>query len=139
MLHEGLAPVLGVTKGEVLDNSAELVCTLACFSPNIHCKLSNIAIDGVKCELTPNYNTSSISGSSSSYDYPTQNITIQDLTSATRYKYCVTGVNISDGEMVDIGEPMCGSFTTRSSTVKRNDNDGMYSVCTSHKINKHNH
>jgi len=120
--------VLSVTEREVLDNSAELVCTLACFSPNIHCKLSCIAIDGVKCELTPNYTTSSISGSSSSYDYPTQNITIQDLISGTRYKYCVTGVNVSNEEMVDIGELMCGSFRTRLSTVIRSDNDGMYSV-----------
>ena len=109
--------MLGVIEGKVLDNSAELVCTLACFSPNIQCKLTNIAIDGVKCELTPNYTTSSISGSSSSYEYPTQNITIQDLTSGTRYKYCVTGVNVSSGEMVDNGEAICGSFITRLSEV----------------------
>ena len=136
MLLVGLAPVLVVNEGEVFDNSAELVCTLACFSPNVYCKLYNIAIDGVKCELTPNYTTSSISGSSSSYDYPTQNITIHDLISGTRYKYCVTGVNVSNEEMVDIGELMCGSFTTRLSTVTRSDNDGMYTV-TSHKINNH--
>ena len=117
----GLGPVLGVIEGKVLDNSAELVCTLACFSPNIQCKLTNIAIDGVKCELTPNYTTSSISGSSSSYEYPTQNITIQDLTSGTRYKYCVTGVNVSSGEMVDNGEAICGSFITKVTTSK---NDG---------------
>jgi len=115
--------VLGVSQGNVLDNSVELVCTLACFSPNIHCKLFNIAIDGVKCELAPNYTISSILGSSSSYDYPTQNITIQDLTSGTRYKYCVTGVNVSSGEMVDNGELICGSFTT--SAVTRRQNYGM--------------
>ena len=113
--------MLGVTEGKMLGNSAELVCRLACFSPNIYCKLSNIAIDGVKCDLTPNYTTSSISGSSSSYDYPTQNITIQDLTSGTRYNYCVTGVSVSNGERVDIGELICGGFITR---LTKNADDG---------------
>ena len=124
--------MLGVTQGEVLKNSAELVCTLACFSPNTHCKLSKIAIDGIKCELTPNYTTSSISGSSSSYDYPTQKIIIYDLTSGTRYNYCVTGVSVSNDEIVDVGEPICGSFTTSAS---RSENDGMCThVCSYLKV-----
>ena len=121
--HIEIGPLLGVAQGEMLKNSAELVCTLACFSPNIHCKLSTIAIDGIKCELTPNYITSSISGSSNSYDYPTQKIILYDLTSGNRYNYCVTGVSVSDDEIVDVGEPICGTFTT---STARSENDGMY-------------
>ena len=121
--HIEIGPLLGVAQGEMLKNSAEFVCRLACFSPNVHCKLSTIAIDGIKCELTPNYTTSSISGSSNSYDYPTQKIIIYDLTSGNRYNYCVTGVSVSDDEIVDVGEPICGTFTT---STARSENDGMY-------------
>ena len=125
VLYIELGPLLGVAQGEVLENSAELNCTLACFSPNIHCELSNIAINGVKCELTPNYTTSSILGLFNSYDYPTQKIMIYNLTSGTRYNYCVTGVSVSDEDMVEVGQPICGSFTT---STTRNANDGMH-IC----------
>jgi len=119
----GLDPLLGVSQGEVLESSAELVCTLACLSPNIQCKLSNIAIDGIKCELTLNYSISFISGSFNSYDYPTQKIVIYNLTSGIRFTYCVTAVDISDENAGEIGEPICGSFTT---SPTGNEENGMY-------------
>jgi len=119
-----LGPLLSVIQGEVLEHSAELVCTLPCLSPNIRCKLSNITSDGIKYELSPKYVTSFISGSFNSYDYPVQKIVIYELTSGTRYNYCVTSMDSSDEKDVQ-QQLICDSFTTTG--IMRSENkDGMY-------------
>ena len=62
-----------------------------------------------------------ITGSLMAYSYPIQTITLSCLNSGTTYKYCVVATNATN--MVQVGEPMCGSFTTRN--IVSENNDGM--------------
>ena len=127
----GLGLLLGVAQGEVLELSVELVCTLPCLCPNVHCKLSNINTDGIKYELSLKYVTSFISGLFHNYDYSVQKIVIYDLTSGTRYNYCVTGLDSSDEKDVQ-HQQICDSFTTTRITQSENK-DGMYKWYTHSK------
>ena len=74
--------------------------------------------------------TGPVTGSVMSYSYPTQAITLNCLNSSTTYNYCVIATNITN--MVEVGKPLCGSFTTdskkASTAVTKNDNNdnGMY-------------
>ena len=56
--------------------------------------------------LTSNNVTESVT----SYNYPTQLITLTNLTSGTTYNYCVVAVNMTD--VMQVGDPVCGNFTT---------------------------
>ena len=54
--------------------------------------------------------TDNITDSVESYSYPIQTMIISGLNSGTTYNYCVILYNITD--MMEVGEPMCGNFTT---------------------------
>ena len=62
-----------------------------------------------------------VSSSVMAYSYPTQTVTLNCLNSGTTYNYCVIATDITN--MVQVGEPVCGSFTTRS--ISSENNDGM--------------
>ena len=63
-----------------------------------------------------------VTGSLMAYSYPTQTITLSCLNSGTTYNYCVVSTNATN--MVQVGEPVCGSFTTR--IITGDDSDGTY-------------
>ena len=65
--------------------------------------------------------SSQITGSLMAYSYPTQTITLSCLNSDTTYNYCVVATDATN--MGQVGEPMCGSFTTR--IITGDDSDGM--------------
>ena len=60
-----------------------------------------------------------VSSSVMPYSYPTQTVTLNCLNSSTTYNYCVIATNTTN--MVQIGEPVCGSFTTRRITSENNE------------------
>ena len=62
-----------------------------------------------------------VTGSAMAYS---QSITLNCLNSSTTYNYCVVATNATDMERV--GEPVCGSFTTRTiASDDSDDTDGM--------------
>ena len=61
-----------------------------------------------------------VTGSVMAYSYPTQSVSVSCLTSGTTYNYCVIVTN-----MVQVGEPVCGSFTTRNIISDSSSSDGM--------------
>ena len=54
--------------------------------------------------------TSDIIDSLMTYSYPTQTITLTGLNSGTTYNYCIVATDMTN--MMEVGEPMCGNFTT---------------------------
>ena len=67
--------------------------------------------------------TGSITGSVESYSYPTQGMIISSLNSGTTYNYCVVVTKTTN--MMKVGEPVCGSFTTLKIISETND-EGKY-------------
>ena len=111
----------------MLSDSATLICELPCFSPDLQCVISNLTTNNMNIKVP--ITTGPVTGSVMSYSYPTQAITLNCLNSSTTYNYCVIATNITN--MVEVGKPLCGSFTTdsdkASTAVTKNDNDnGMY-------------
>ena len=64
-----------------------------------------------------------VTGSVMAYSYPTQSVSVSCLTSGTTYKYCVIATDAAN--MVQVGEPVCGSFTTRNIISGSSSSDGM--------------
>ena len=62
-----------------------------------------------------------VTGSLMAYSYPTQTITLSCLNSGTTYNYCVVATNATN--MMPVGEPVCGRYTTRN--IVSENNDGM--------------
>ena len=69
--------------------------------------------------------TGNITGSVESYSYPTQAMIISGLNSGTAYNYCVVVTNTTN--MMKVGKPVCGSFTTQKIISETND-DGEFSI-----------
>ena len=115
---------MAVSEEGITQNSVVLECELACFSPGLVCVLSNIATKsmGVTCTL-PTTVTSNFTGSFTSYNYRTQLITLTKLTSGTTYNYCVVGINVTT--MMEVGDPVCGNFSTDATNEMDTATDGM--------------
>ena len=62
-----------------------------------------------------------VAGPVMSYSYPIQTITLNCLNNSTTYSYCAIATNITD--MMQVGKPSCGSFTTEKATVIEIDNN----------------
>ena len=60
-----------------------------------------------------------VSNSVIAYSYPTQTITLNCLNSGTTCNYCVIATDVTN--MAQVGEPVCGSFTTRRISSENND------------------
>ena len=92
----------------IAENSATLTCKLPCLSPNVQCVLSQF----ISCtDVNVTVNTGNITGSVESYSYPIQAMIINGLNSDTTYTYCV--VRDDTVNLMKVGEPVCGSFTTQ--------------------------
>lgn len=111
--------VLDVNYENVSQDSAILRCYLA-FSPELQCVLFNITTNNTN--VLPMNSTSNVSGSDKSCNYPTQLITLNNLTSGAIYSYCVVAINTTDMNK-KVGNPMCGNFYTNDST---DDNESTY-------------
>ena len=116
--------IFDVDETEVTEDSVILNCQLPCFSPDLQCVLYNLTTNDMDVNVTND--TSIITGSVESYSYPIQTMIISGLDSGTTYNYCVILYDITD--MMKVGEPVCGSFTTRKIINKTND-DGITKFC----------
>ena len=112
--------ILSIDESDITENSATLTCELSCFSPNLQCTMSDLTTNNTNVNVAGG--SGQVTGSVTAYSYPTQNITLYCLTSGTTYNYCVIATNTTN--MVQVGEPVCGSFTTNIITSDRSD--GMY-------------
>ena len=112
----GVNPISSIVETNIAENSATLTCELPCFSPNVQCVLSQF----ISCtDVNVTVDTGNITGSEESYSYPTQAMIISGLNSDTTYTYCVV---LNDTvNLMKVGEPVCGSFTTQKIISKTND------------------
>ena len=104
----GVNGILSVDETEITENSAKLISELPCFSSNLQCVLSNFTMDNMDVNVTNN--VSNITGSLMIYSYPTHTINITGLDSNTTYNYCIVATNMTN--MMEVGESICGNFTT---------------------------
>ena len=104
----GVNGILSVDETEITENSAKLISELPCFSSNLQCVLSNFTMNSMDVNVTNN--VSNITGSLMAYSYPTHTINITGLDSGTTYSYCIVATNMTN--MMEVGESMCGNFTT---------------------------
>ena len=111
---------------DITENSATLTCELPCFSSNLQCVISHFTTCCTDANVTNS--TSDITGSLMAYSYPTQTITLSGLNSDTTYNYCIVATNATN--MMEVGEPMCGSFTTQKTITKTNEGNHK---CTVHR------
>ena len=112
----GVNPISSIEETGIAENSAMLICKLPCFSPDIQCVLSQF----LSCtDVNVTIDTGNITGSVESYSYPTQTISVSGLNSNTTYNYCVVLTNTTN--MMMVGGPKCGSFTTPKIINEAND------------------
>ena len=69
-----------------------------------------------------------VTGSLMAYSYPTQTITLTCLNSGATYNYCVIATDATN--VVQFGEPVCGSFTTWIITSDNSDGRYVLNLCT---------
>ena len=107
-LYLGVNGILSVNETKITENSAKLTSELPCFSSNLQCALSNFTLNNMDVNVTNSIGN--ITDSLMAYSYPTQTITVTDLDSNTTYNYCIVATNMTS--MMEVGESMCGNFTT---------------------------
>ena len=117
----GVNAILSVDEMNITENSATLTCELSCFSPNLQCVLSNFTLNSMDVNVTNSIGD--ITGSLMTYSYPTQTVTLTDLDSDTTYNYCIVATDITN--MMEVGESMCGNFTTVTQKINEGDH-----ICT---------
>ena len=116
LVHIGVNTIISVDETDVMENSATLTCELPCFSPNLLCALSNFTLSSMDVNVTNS--PGNITGSLMTYSYPTQIITLSGLNSGTTYNYCIVATDITN--MMVVGEPVCGDFTTQKIITEGN-------------------
>ena len=96
-----------------METEATIVCKLACFSKDIGCKLLSVSLRQeetiIKLTSTVVY-ISNITGDPHSYNYPSQNIIVTNLTSNNTYIFCVHAYNLITTEL--LGDKVCRAFAT---------------------------
>ena len=119
--HVGVNALLSIDESDITEDSATLICELSCFSPNLQCAISQFTTNNMTVNVASG--SGQVTGSVMTYSYPTQSVSVSCLTSGTTYNYCVIATNATN--MVQVGEPVCGSFTTRNIISDSASSDGM--------------
>ena len=117
----GVNALLSVDEDSITEDSATLICELSCFSPNLQCAVSQFTTNNMNVNVASG--SGQVTGSVMAYSYPTQSVSVSCLTSGTTYNYCVIATNAAN--MVQVGEPVCGSFTTRNIISDSSSSDSM--------------
>jgi len=104
--------LLNVFEKDVDPDSVTLVCILANVSYGISCSLCSITINGHDVTMSTKFTTGNIS--LNGVNLPSQAITLTNLRCGTTYNYCLTAVYTSN--MTEVGELLCGNFTTMNVT-----------------------
>ena len=118
--HVGVNAVLSVDESNITEDLATLNCEMSCFSSNLRCVVFQFTTNNMDVNVASG--SGQVSGSLMAYSYPTQTITLTCLNSGTTYNYCVVATDATN--MVQVGEPMCGSFTTV--IITSDNSDGRY-------------
>ena len=121
--HVGVNALLSVDEDNITEDSATLICELSCFSTNLQCTVSQFTTNNMNVNVASG--SGQVTGSVMAYSYPTQSVSVSCLISGTTYNYCVIATDTTN--MVQVGEPVCGSFTTRNIISDSSSSDGMYS------------
>jgi len=109
----GPGKTLNTTVVELMETKATIVCKLPCFSKDILCKPLSVTLTQEKTlEKMTNYTLaiSGFTGDRQSYSYPSQNITVTDLTRGNSYMLCVETYNFTTRKL--LGDKVCLEFTT---------------------------
>ena len=93
---------------------------MPCFSPNLQCVVSQFTTNNM--DVNAASGRGQVTGSLMAYSYPTQTILFIGLNSGTTYNYCVVATD--DINMIQVGEPVCGNFTT--GIITTDNSDGTY-------------
>ena len=93
---------------------------MSCFSSDLRCVVSQFTTNNMDVNVASG--NGQVTGSLMAYSYPTQAITLSCLNSGTTYNCCVVATNATN--MVQVGEVVCGSFTTRN--IISDNSNGMY-------------
>ena len=120
----GVNAIISVDETDIMENLATLICELPCFSPSLQCVISHFITSCTNVDVANSI--SDITGSVMTYSYPTQTITLSGLNSSTTYNYCVIATDTTN--MMIVGEPVCGSFTTVTWKIISENNDGKYII-----------
>ena len=119
--HVGVNALLSIDEGNIMEDSATLIWELSCSSPNLQCAVSQFTTNNMNVNVASG--SGQVTGSVMAYSYPTQSVSVSCITSGTTYNYCVIATNATN--MVQVGEPVCGSFTTRNIISDSASSDGM--------------
>ena len=84
---------------------------MACFA-DLLCFISTLKINDMDVDVENT--TDNGNGSMMAYNYPNHTILLTGLKSGTTYNYCVIAMNATN--MEEVGEPMCGNFTTAATS-----------------------
>ena len=119
--HVGVNALLSIDESDITEDSATLICELSCLPPNLQCAVSQFTTNNMNVNVASG--SGQVTGSVMAYSYPIQSVSVSCLTSGTTYNYCVIATNAAN--MVQVGEPVCGSFTTRNIISDSSSSDGM--------------
>jgi len=132
--------VVNITVAEVMATTAIIVCELPCFSEDFGCLLTSVERieNKMMINVDPTFHTSTITGEPYSYSYPTQNVTITNLNSNSKYHFCLSAVNLTTIKIHNSSQ-LCGNFTTENFTAKHHHqhSEGYYSIYCVHNITYH--
>ena len=95
----------------IREDSATLSSEMPCFSPDLLCTVTDLITNDMI--VTVKNTTDNDNELVMTYSYPNCIILLSDLNSGTTYNYCVVAINATT--MVQVGEPVCGNFTTNIS------------------------
>ena len=107
----GTGEVINTELVEVKETKATIVCKLSCFPKDIRCVPLFVAIwkENNFTNLTdPSFHISNITGDPHSYSYPSQSVTVTNLTIGNTYILCVRAYNLTTTEL--LGDKMCHTF-----------------------------
>ena len=107
----GVNAILNVGVSDIREDSATLTSEMPCFFPDLLCAVTDLIINDMI--VTVKNTTDNDDELVMAYSYPNCIILLSYLNSGTTYNYCVVAINATT--MVQVGEPVCGNFTTNVS------------------------
>ena len=102
---------------DITENSATLICELPCFFSNLRCVVSQFTTNNMDVNVASG--SGQVTDSLMAYSYPTQTILLIGLNNGTTYNCCVVATDAIN--MIQVGEPVCGNFTTAINTIDNSD------------------
>ena len=100
-----------VDEEDVRHNSVTLVCVLTNASHGLECSLCSISTTDRDVTMYIIFTTGNISHINATFS--SQSIALTNLTSGTTYNFCLTAIYAA--YKTEVGEPVCGNFTTMHS------------------------